>query len=70
MFDRRVGACRRVIEVLKQNLKDKFFKTVISIDTKFREASARGEIIYNLYPNSRGGKQYLELAKEIKGTIE
>ncbi|GAB6161358.1 ParA family protein [Desulfothermus naphthae] len=66
MFDQRVGACRRVVEVLRQNLKDKFFKTIISIDTKFREASAKGELIYNLYPKSRGAKQYLQLAKEIE----
>ncbi len=65
MFDRRVGACRRVVEVLRQNLKDKFFRTIIGIDTKFREASARGEIIYNIAPASRGGKQYMELAREI-----
>ncbi len=65
MFDRRVGACRRVVEVLRENLKDRFFKTIIGIDTKFREASARGEIIYNLAPASRGAKQYLELAREI-----
>ncbi len=66
MFDQRVGACKRVIEVLRENLKDRFFNTIISIDTKFREASAKGEIIYNLYPNSRGAKQYLALAKEIE----
>ncbi len=66
MFDQRVGACKRVVEVLKQNLKDRFFETIISIDTKFREASAKGEIIYNLYPNSRGAKQYLQLAREIE----
>ncbi|GAB6886824.1 ParA family protein [Desulfothermus okinawensis JCM 13304] len=66
MFDQRVGACKRVVDVLKENLKDRFFETIISIDTKFREASARGEIIYNLYPNSRGAKQYMQLAKEIE----
>ncbi len=65
MFDKRVGACRRVVEVLRQNLRDRFFKTIIGIDTKFREASARGEIIYNIAPGSRGAKQYLELAREI-----
>lgn len=69
MFDKRVGACRRVIEVLKHNLRDRFFNTIISIDTKFREASAKGQIIYNIYPNSRGAKQYLELAKEINNSI-
>ncbi len=65
MYDQRIGACRRVVEVLKRTLKEKMFKTIISVDSKFREASARGEIIYNLYPQSRGAKQYLQLAKEI-----
>lgn len=65
MYDQRVGACRRVVEVLKRNLKQKMFNTIISVDSKFREASARGDIIYNLYPQSRGAKQYLQLAKEI-----
>lgn len=65
MYDQRVGACRRVVQVLQKTLKEKMFNTIISVDSKFREASARGEIIYNLYPKSRGAKQYLQLAKEI-----
>jgi chromosome partitioning protein len=41
------------------------FDTVIPLDTRFREASALGKLIYDLDENSRGAKAYLELAEEV-----
>ncbi len=65
MHDRRVGACRRVYSLLAQKLGSNFFHTAINVDTQFREASARGKIIFDVAPQSRGGSEYLNLAKEI-----
>lgn len=65
MFDRRAGACRRVLELLRKKLGSKMFETVIDMDTQFREASARGQVIYDVAPESRGAKEYMALAKEI-----
>ena len=65
MFDRRAGACRRVLDLLRKKLGTKLFETVIGMDTQFREASARGQVIYDVAPESRGAKEYMALAKEV-----
>jgi chromosome partitioning protein len=65
MFDRRAGACRRVLNLLRKKLGDKMFETVINLDTNFREASAKGKVIYEIDPNTRGAVEYALLAKEI-----
>ncbi len=65
MFDRRAGACRRVLNLLRKKLGDKMFETVINLDTNFREASAKGKVIYEIDENSRGAIEYSLLAKEI-----
>jgi chromosome partitioning protein len=66
MYDRRVGACHRVYNLLRKKLGNKFFQTAINIDTQFREASAQGKLIYDVAPKSRGGAEYFRLAKEIE----
>ena len=65
MFDRRAGACRRVLNLLRRKMGENMFESVIDMDTKFREASAGGLVIYDISPNSRGALEYTLLAKEI-----
>jgi chromosome partitioning protein len=65
MYDKRAGACRRVMWLLMKKLGDKMFRTVIETDTQFREASAKGMVIFDVAPQSRGAMQYERLAKEI-----
>lgn len=65
MYDRRASACRRVLQLVRSKLGSRVFETVIDMDTKFREASAQGKVIYQVYPDSRGAQEYLQLAKEI-----
>ena len=65
MFDRRAGACRRVLNLLRKKLGPKMFETVINLDTNFREASAKGKVIYEINPDSRGALEYTLLAREI-----
>jgi chromosome partitioning protein len=69
MFDRRAGACRRVLNLLRKKLGKRLFETVINLDTKFREASARGKVIYEVDPETRGAIEYRLLAKEIQNEI-
>ncbi len=66
MYDQRAGACRRVMELLQSKMKDRMFKTVIHVDTKFREACAHGKVIFDIAPGSRGAREYLQLAREIQ----
>lgn len=65
MYDRRARACTRVLELLARKMGDSMFRTVIGIDTRFREASAQGRVIYDLDPSSRGARAYEELAEEV-----
>lgn len=65
MYDQRASACRRVLHLLQNNLKEKLFEAVIHVDTNFREASAEGRVILDLTPESRGSIEYMNLAKEI-----
>ena len=70
MFDRRAGACKRVLKLLRQKMGSRMFSTIIHTDTKFREASARGEVILEYAPKSRGALEYLQLAREVLGKME
>ena len=65
MYDRRAKACTRVIELLNMKMDNRMFKTIIGVDTRFRDASALGKVIYEIAPESRGAKEYEDLAREI-----
>jgi chromosome partitioning protein len=65
MFDRRAGACRRVLNLLRKKAGNRVLETVIPMDTKFREASALGKIILEVAPSSRGAMAYKQLAREL-----
>ncbi|MDR2694818.1 MAG: ParA family protein [Deltaproteobacteria bacterium] len=65
MYDRRARACTRVLELLQEKMGTAMFNTIIGVDTRLREASAQGCVIYDLDPQSRGALAYTALAKEI-----
>ncbi|GEB80430.1 MAG TPA: ParA family protein [Desulfovibrio sp.] len=65
MYDRRAKACTRVLELLGRKLGPRMFASVIGVDTRFREASAQGRVIYDIDPASRGAKGYEQLADEV-----
>jgi chromosome partitioning protein len=65
MYDKRAGACRRVLELLGKKMGDNMFKTIIGIDTRFRDASALGKVVFDVDPECRGAKGYELLANEI-----
>lgn len=65
MYDRRAGACTRVLHLLRKKLGPRLFETVIGLDTRFREASADGKVIFDVDPRTRGAREYLLLADEL-----
>lgn len=65
MFDKRAKACGRVLDLLHNKMGERVFVSVIGMDTKFREASAFGTVIYKVDQASRGAKSYDQLAEEI-----
>ncbi len=65
MYDRRANACRRILNILRKKMGPRLFETLINTDTKFRESSARGKVIHEYAPKSRGAQEYSLLAREI-----
>ena len=65
LYDKRARACARVLDLLAAKMKDSMFATVIGMDTRFRDASAQGRVIYEIAPGSRGAREYDELAQEL-----
>lgn len=65
LYDARAKACAKVLELLSEKMKRNMFQTVIGMDTRFRDASAQGRVIYDIAPKSRGSLQYEALAKEV-----
>lgn len=65
LYDRRANACARVMELLKEKMPESLFEVVIGMDTRFRDASAQGRVIYEIAPKSRGALEYEDLAREI-----
>ena len=65
MYDRRAKACTTVLELLKKKMERAVFETVIPIDTRIREASALGKVVFDIAPASRGAAAYAGLAREV-----
>jgi chromosome partitioning protein len=65
MYDRRTRACTRVLELLQEKIGSAVFNTIVGIDTRLREASAQGCVVYDIDPQSRGALAYTALAHEI-----
>lgn len=65
MYDQRTAACRRILRIMRDKLGERVFGTVIHFDTKFRESSAGGKVIFEIDPKARGALEYMQLAKEI-----
>ncbi|MDE5831694.1 MAG: ParA family protein, partial [Desulfovibrio sp.] len=65
LYDKRTKACARVVELLNKKLGASMFKTIVGMDTRFREASAQGRSIFEIDPRSRGAQAYAALAEEV-----
>ena len=65
MYDRRARACNRVLQLLNLKMGNRMFRSIIGVDTRFRDASALGRVIYEIDSGSRGAREYEDLAREI-----
>ena len=65
MLDRRNRTHRNIEEQLKNTFGQGLFETVIEIDTKLRESPIAGLPITHYRSNTRGSKQYRDLAQEL-----
>jgi len=68
MFDRRTRASLESLKSLKEKYPDTIWKSVIPIDTQFREASRQGLPLNVLNPHARGAIAYATLLDTLLGT--
>jgi chromosome partitioning protein len=65
MYNSRLLLSLQVISELKKHYEDKLFDTKISRNVKLTEAPGFGKPAYYHDKNSKGAKEYLEVAKEL-----
>lgn len=65
MADKRAGFTVRVVQEIRQFLKDRVFRTIIPRDPKLAEVPQRREPIIAYAMESIGARAYIQLAREI-----
>jgi chromosome partitioning protein len=65
LFDQRNGICRQVLAELQRELGDDVSPVTIGVDTKVREAQAKGLPVSLFAPTSRAAQAYAALAREV-----
>ena len=68
MYDVRTKMAREILAELRSHFDDKMFKTVVSFNTKIKEASSFGQPISEYDPASKGRRDFSSLAGEILGS--
>ncbi|MGM0592949.1 MAG: ParA family protein [Pseudomonadota bacterium] len=68
MFDRRTRASLESLKSLKEKYPEQIWKSVIPVDTQFREASRQGLPLNYLNPQARGSIAYATLLDTLLGT--
>jgi chromosome partitioning protein len=68
MYDIRTKMAREILAELRSHFADKMFKTVVSFNTKIKEASSFGQPISEYDPASKGHKDFHSLAEEVLGS--
>ena len=68
MYDIRTKMAREILADLRSHFSEKMFKTVVSFNTKIKEASSFGQPISEYDPASKGQKDFHSLAEEVLGS--
>ncbi len=68
MYDIRTKMAREILADLRSRFGDKMLDTIVSFNTKTKEASSFGQPISEYDPASKGRKDFSALAEEILGT--
>ena len=65
MFDRRNRICRLIYDHMQRDLDHLLFQTIIEVDTKLKESPVFHQPITHYAPQTRGARQYRQLAQEL-----
>jgi len=68
MADKRSGFTVRVVQEVRQYLKERVFRTIIPRDPRLAEIPHRREPIIAYDPQCPGAKAYIQLAREVLGS--
>ena len=68
MYDIRTKMAREILAELRSHFGDQMFETIVSFNTKIKEAASFGQPIGEYDPASKGRKDFSGLADEILGT--
>jgi chromosome partitioning protein len=68
MYDIRTKMAREILADLRSRFGEKMLDTIVSFNTKIKEASSFGQPISEYDPASKGRKDFSALAEEILGT--
>lgn len=68
MYDIRTKMAREVLAELRSHFGDRMFKTIVSFNTKIKEASSFGQPINEYDSASKGRKDFSALAQELLGS--
>ncbi|UCE48108.1 MAG: ParA family protein, partial [Phycisphaerales bacterium] len=67
MYDIRTKMAREILAELRSHFGDRMFGTIVSFNTKIKEAASFGQPISEYDPASKGRKDFASLADEIIG---
>ncbi|MHC4558793.1 MAG: AAA family ATPase [Planctomycetota bacterium] len=68
MYDIRTKLAREILAELRDHFGDKMFKTIVSFNTKIKEASSFGQPVSEYDPASKGRRDFSSLAEEVLGS--
>ncbi len=68
MYDIRTKMAREILADLRTHFGDKMFETIVTFNTKIKEASSFGQPIGEYDPASKGHKDFRSLASEVIST--
>ncbi len=68
MYDIRTKMAREILAELRSHFGDRMFETIVSFNTKLKEAASFGQPIGEYDPASKGQKDFAGLADEVVGS--
>jgi chromosome partitioning protein len=69
LYDQRNGICKQVLAELRKELGKDVSPVAIGVDTRIREAQARGVPVTIYAPTSRAAQAYRELARDLTALL-
>jgi chromosome partitioning protein len=68
MYDIRTKMAREILAELRDHFGDRMFETIVSFNTKIKEAASFGQPISEYDPASKGRRDFVALAEEVVGS--